>query len=116
MSTCSGYTAIDLNSDICRKLDAKGYTEISKLFSDHIKTIAYDLSMRVDQLNEIKELIKHIPRFNIEVEAKPLTRTILNITLTLEPIFKWSKKWNGLSENFWVIVDNKKEIIHTELL
>ena len=104
-----------LNSDICRKLDAKGYTEISKLFSDHIKTIAYDLSMRVDQLNEIKELIKHIPRFNITVEAKPLTRTILNITLTLEPIFKWNKKWNGLSENFWVIVDNRKEIIHTEL-
>ncbi len=104
-----------LNSDICRRLDARGYTEISQLFSDHIKTIAYDLSFRVDQLNEIKDFIKHIPRFNIVVEAKPLTRTILNITLTLEPKFRWSKKWNGLSENFWVIVDNKKEIIHTEL-
>ena len=104
-----------LDSDICRKMDAKGYTEISQLFSDHIKVIAFDLNIRVDNLNEIKELIKHIPRFNITVEAKPLTRTILNITLTLEPIFKWSKKWNGLSENFWVIVDNKKEIIHQEL-
>ena len=58
-----------LNSDICRRLDARGYTEISQLFSDHIKTIAYDLSFRVDQLNEIKDLIKHIPRFNIVVEA-----------------------------------------------
>ena len=39
----------------------------------------------------------------------------MNITLTLEPIFKLSKKGNGLSENFWIIVDNKKEIIHQEL-
>ena len=104
-----------LDSDICRKLDARGYTEIYQLFSDHIRMIASDLSMRVDTINEIKELIKHIPRFNITVETKPLTRTILNITLTLEPKFKWNKKWNGLSENFWVIVDNKKEIIHHEL-
>ena len=104
-----------IDSDICRRMDAKGYTEISQLMTDHVKIIASDLSIRVDALNEIKELIKHIPRFNIIVETKPLTRTILNITLTLEPKFKWSKKWNGLSENFWVIVNNKKEIIHHEL-
>ena len=104
-----------IDSDICRKMDAKGYTEISQLMTDHVKIIASDLSIRVDSLNEIKELIKHIPRFNIIVETKPLTRTILNITLTLEPKFKWSKKWNGLSENFWVIVNNNKEIIHHEL-
>ena len=104
-----------ISSDICRKMDAKGYTEISQLMTDHVKIIAQDLSIRVDALNEIKDLIKHIPRFNMTIDAKPLTRTILNITLTLEPIFRWSKKWNGLSENFWVIVDNKKEIIHHEL-
>ena len=103
-----------LSADICRKMDAKGLTDISKIMTDSAKMIADDLSISITTLNEIKELIKHIPRFNITVEAKPLTRTILNITLTLEPKFKWSKKWNGLSEHFWVIVDNKKEIIHNE--
>ena len=103
-----------INSDICKRIDAKGYTEISSLMTENPKTVAFDLSIKVDALNEIKDLIKHIPRFNITVEAKPLTRTILNITLTLEPKFRWSKKWNGLSENFWIIVDNKKEIIHHE--
>ena len=103
-----------LSSDICRRMDAKGYTEISSLMTENSKTVSYDLSIKIDTLNEIKDFIKHIPRFNITVEAKPLTRTILNITLTLEPKFKWSKKWNGLSESFWIIVDNKKEIIHHE--
>jgi hypothetical protein len=103
-----------INSDICKRIDAKGYTEISSLMTENPKTVAFDLSIKVDVLNKIKDLIKHIPRFNIIVEAKPLTRTILNITLTLEPKFRWSKKWNGLSENFWIIVDNKKEIIHHE--
>ena len=42
-----------LDSDICRKLDARGYTEIYQLFSDHIRMIASDLSMRVDTINEI---------------------------------------------------------------
>ena len=55
-----------------------------------------------------------IPKFQMEVEAKPLTRTILNITITLTPKFHWNKKWNGNSEPFWVIVDNRKEIIHYE--
>ena len=104
-----------LSSDICKRIDARGLTEISQIMTNYSKDIANDLSIKVATLNEIKELIHHIPRFNISVEAKPLTRTILNITLTLEPTFKWSKKWNGLSENFWVIVDNKKEIIHHEL-
>ena len=103
-----------INSDICKRIDAKGYTEISDLMTHNPKDVAFDLSIRIDALNEIKDLIKHIPRFNMTVEAKPLTRTILNITLTLEPKFKWSKKWNGLSESFWIIVDNKKEIIHHE--
>ena len=104
-----------IDSDICKRIDAKGYTEISQIMTDSAKTIAFDLSIRVDALNEIKDLISHIPRFKITVETKPLTRTILNITLTLEPTFRWNKRWNGLSENFWVIVDNKKEIIHHEL-
>ena len=103
-----------IRSDICQKIDFKGYTEISDIMTTDPKTVAFDLNIKLDTLNEIKDLIKHIPRFNITVEAKPLTRTILNITLTLEPKFKWSKKWNGLSENFWIIVDNKKEIIHHE--
>ena len=104
-----------IDSDICKRMDAKGYTEISQIMTDNARTIAFDLSIKVDALNEIKDLIRHIPRFKITVETKPLTRTILNITITLEPTFRWSKKWNGLSENFWVIVDNKKEIIHHEL-
>ena len=103
-----------IRTDICQKIDFKGYTEISDIMTTDPKTVAFDLNIKLDTLNEIKDLIKHIPRFNITVEAKPLTRTILNITLTLEPKFKWSKKWNGLSENFWIIVDNKKEIIHHE--
>ena len=103
-----------LKSDICQKIDKKGYTEISDLMTQHAKTVAFDLNIELETLNEIKDYIKHIPRFNMTIEAKPLTRTILNITLTLEPKFKWSKRWNGLSENFWIIVDNRKEIIHHE--
>ena len=103
-----------ISSDICKRLDKKGYSTINSLMTENSKTVAHDLSITVGDLNDIKDLIRHIPRFNIIVEAKPLTRTILNITLTLEPKFKWSKKWNGLSENFWIIVDNKKEIIHHE--
>ena len=103
-----------LKSELCEKIDRTKYVEISEIMTNDPRDVSYDLNMKLDTLNEIKDLIKYIPRFNITVEAKPLTRTILNITLTLEPRFKWSKKWNGLSENFWIIVDNKKEIIHQE--
>jgi activating signal cointegrator complex subunit 3 len=103
-----------LKSDICRKIDAKGYQDIKKIMTSPPKDVTLDLNISMSILNDIKGFVKHRPRFKIEVETKPITRTILNITLTLEPIFKWSKRWNGLSEVFWVLVDNKKEIIHQE--
>jgi len=68
-----------LRKDICQKIDFKGYTEISDIMTTDPKTVAFDLNIKLDTLNEIKDLIKYIPRFNISVEAKPLTRTILNI-------------------------------------
>jgi activating signal cointegrator complex subunit 3 len=89
-----------LKSELCEKIDRTKYVEISEIMTNDPREVSYDLNMKLDTLNEIKDLIKYIPRFNITVEAKPLTRTILNITLTLEPRFKWSKKMERFKRKF----------------
>ena len=103
-----------LRKEICTKLDSKGMTELEDVLREDKYSLANILSIHKDSAQDLIDFAKKIPRFDMNVEAKPLTRTILNITVTLVPKFHWSKKWNFTSEPFWVIVDNRKEIIHYE--
>lgn len=57
--------------------------------------------------------IRHLPNLQLEVTTKTLTRSILEIHLTIYPHFVWSPRWNGKSEPFWVIISNGDEIYST---
>ena len=103
-----------LRKEICTKIDNRGLSEIDDLLRENSNSLASILDISRSAADDLWKFAKMIPKFQMEVEAKPLTRTILNITITLTPKFHWNKKWNGNSEPFWVIVDNRKEIIHYE--
>jgi hypothetical protein len=50
------------------------------------------------QIEEILKFASYIPRFETEVQALPITRSILKIFMTIEPNFEWSDRWNGKYE------------------
>ena len=104
----------EISKDICYKLDNAGLIQIEDIENEDISTLSNLLNLSKPSVSEIYKLLHIIPNFDIKVESKPLTRTILNITITLTPIFKWYKKYNGYAESFWVIIDNQTEIIHYE--
>ena len=103
-----------IRSEICNGLQNKGYDTVEKILSADIKELSFDLHLQKDSILDLFKFARTIPHFKIDLIAKPITRTILNITMTLTPNFKWSKRWNLLSEPFWIIVDNRSEIIHYE--
>ena len=103
-----------LKSDICNKLDKLGKSEINDILKEDKYILSKELNTNVQNALELIKFARKIPRFHMKIETKPLTRTILNITVTLTPNFLWSKKFSNQSEPFWVIVDNEKEIIHYE--
>lgn len=64
----------------------------------------------------IPKFVQHIPQLDVQVVTKTLTRSILEIHLTIYPKFVWSKKWNGKSEPFWILISNGEEIFTSQLI
>ena len=64
----------------------------------------------------ISKLLNNFPTLNIESEIAPLNRDVLRIHLWLSPEFTWNDRHHGVSESFWIWVENSEtsEIYHHE--
>lgn len=84
----------------------------------------YDL-----QPNEIGELIRapklgktihkfihQFPKLELSTHIQPITRSTLRVELTITPDFIWDEKVHGLSEAFWILVEDvdSEVILHHE--
>lgn len=84
----------------------------------------YDLNS-----NEIGELIRapkfgktihkyvhQFPKLELSTHIQPITRSTLKVELTITPDFQWDDKLHGLSEAFWVLVEDvdSEVILHHE--
>merc|ERR1719233_1067363 len=80
--------------------------------------------LRVNRRNAniIIEYAKRIPFLDIECEAKPMTRHIMKLKLTVLPNFRWVKNQHGSSQSFLLMVDHgecfsgEPQIYHHEML
>ena len=51
-------------------------------------------------------LVAKFPRVEIHAQAKPITRSMLRVELTITPTFEWDNEIHGLAESFWVLVED----------
>ncbi len=49
---------------------------------------------------------KRLPRLEVEVAARPITRTVLRVTLTVTAAFEWADRYHGTMEPWWVWVED----------
>jgi activating signal cointegrator complex subunit 3 len=49
-----------------------------------------------------------IPFINIEETLRPITRTVLQVTLSITPQFEWNVKYHGKTQSFWIWVEDRK--------
>ena len=66
--------------------------------------------------NTIFKLLNNFPTLTVEAEIAPLNRDVLRVHLYLTADFRWSDKYNGTSESYWIWVENSEtsEIYHHE--
>ncbi|KAH9611678.1 hypothetical protein KSS87_017396 [Heliosperma pusillum] len=64
----------------------------------------------------LHKFIHQFPKLNLAAHVQPITRSVLQVELTITPDFQWDDKIHGYVEPFWVIVeDNDGEyILHHE--
>lgn len=105
-----------LSSDTCKRIDSNHLNSIQEILTEDVNILAKQLNTSKERVYDLRKYAESLPNFNYTVDAKPITRTIMNISITLNPKFTWKKRWNKFSEPFWIIVDNSKEIIHYEYI
>ncbi|KAJ1733569.1 activating signal cointegrator 1 complex subunit 3 [Coemansia biformis] len=61
-------------------------------------------------------IVHQLPRLELAAEVAPITRSVLQVTMTAVADFEWSDRVHGTAEAFWVWVEdaNNTEIYHTE--
>ncbi|KAI8322612.1 Sec63-domain-containing protein, partial [Martensiomyces pterosporus] len=64
----------------------------------------------------LASFMSQFPRLELSAEVVPITRGVLQVTLTIAADFEWSDRVHGTGEAFWIWVEDAEntEIYHTE--
>ncbi|KAF2019527.1 Sec63-domain-containing protein [Aaosphaeria arxii CBS 175.79] len=104
----------DLPQPVLRKLDEKwpSIESLRDMEPAEIGQLVHNQKMGT----VVSKLLDNFPTLGIESEIAPLNRDVLRIRLWITPEFKWNDRHHGMSESFWIWVENSEtsEIFHSE--
>lgn len=73
--------------------------------------------IRVPKLGKtIHKYVHQFPKLELSTHIQPITRSMLKVELTITPDFQWDDKLHGVSEAFWILVEDvdSETILHHE--
>ena len=106
----------DLPNPVIRNLDEKGsVSSIESLRDMEPAEIGY-LVRNGKYGPIISQMLDNFPTLSIEAEIAPLNRDVLRIHLHIQPDFRWNERQHGVSESYWIWVEDSEtsEIYHHE--
>ncbi|XP_019848948.1 PREDICTED: U5 small nuclear ribonucleoprotein 200 kDa helicase-like [Amphimedon queenslandica] len=129
----------DRTLSLCKMIDKRMWLSMTPL--RQFKKLPEDVLKRIEKKdfpweryydfghNEIGELVRmpkmgktihryihQLPKLELSVHIHPVTRSTLQVELTITPDFQWDEKTHGMSEAFWVFVEDVdgEVILHHE--
>ncbi|XP_024368754.1 DExH-box ATP-dependent RNA helicase DExH14 isoform X1 [Physcomitrium patens] len=107
-----------LSSDILYKLESRDAT-MERLYNMDDKQIG-ELIRHPHGGKLVVQCLRYFPRVELSANISPITRTVLQValTITIPDDFDWKDKVHGLSERWWIWVEDSdnEHIYHSELL
>ncbi|PIK56649.1 putative activating signal cointegrator 1 complex subunit 3 [Apostichopus japonicus] len=104
-----------LGEEILRKLDESRHT-VDRLRDMPAKEIGH-LIRHVRKGELVKQAVDQLPAIELEATLQPITRTVMKVSLTITPDFKWNDRVHGnVSESWWIWVEDPENnhIYHSE--
>jgi activating signal cointegrator complex subunit 3 len=93
-----------LNFEVISKIEDRNLT-LDKLREMDAKEIG--ILLRHPKMGDkVKECVSNLPVIDIESSLHPITRTVLRVKITLTARFRWNDKLHGLSEFFWIWIED----------
>ncbi|KAK3390415.1 Sec63 Brl domain-containing protein [Podospora didyma] len=105
----------DLPKPVLNNLDAKDALNIESMRdmeSAEIGSLVNNHRMG----GKIYKLLGNFPTLSVDAEIAPLNRDVLRIKLYITPDFRWNDQMHGISESYYIWVENSEtsEIYHHE--
>ena len=83
-----------LHDHLVNHLHQQGISKLIHLIEmpdEELRTLLPNKSER----DEVSRLRSHLPKLILRVSVRPITHSILEVNLQVEPDFQWSDRWNG---------------------
>jgi len=100
--------------------DANGELKVMTI-EEILETDPDELMYKLDTKNKstarhIQKFARYIPRMKLTYTVKPITNTILKITLNINGLWEWNPRWHSKNEVFMIYVHDESEILHNETI
>lgn len=104
----------ELSPEILRKVEDRG-GDLDRLYDMDDKEIG-SLIRYPHGGKLVKQCLASFPRIHLSANISPITRSVLQVVLTLTPDFVWKERWHGTSERWWIWVEDSENehIYHSE--
>lgn len=105
----------DLSPEILRRLEGRN-ADLDRLYEMEENEIGA-LIRYSHQGRLVKQCVGYFPYVNLSASVSPITRTVLKVGLLIAPEFVWKDRYHGMSERWWIIVEDSENdtIYHSEL-
>ena len=106
----------DLPIHVLKQLDLKGSSAQIESLRDLEPAELGQLVHNNGMGKKLSQLVNTFPTLTIEAELAPLNRDVLRIQLYITPDFEWNDRLHGVSESYWIWIENSEtaEIYHHE--
>ncbi|MCO5571323.1 hypothetical protein L7F22_025061 [Adiantum nelumboides] len=104
----------ELSPEILRKLEDRGL-DLDGLYDMDEKEIG-SLLRYPHGGKLVKQCLASFPRIHLSANISPITRSVLQVVLTMSPDFVWKERLHGTSERWWIWVEDSENeyIYHSE--
>ncbi|GIQ82012.1 hypothetical protein KIPB_003075, partial [Kipferlia bialata] len=106
----------EVSPDLLRRLDSKNipWLRYLALSEEHVG----DIVREPQQGEYLHNLIHSVPRFELEASVQPVTSSLLAVTVNIEPLFRWQKRFHGfiLPVHIMAVSSTGHQVLHSEML
>ena len=106
--TMHPFHQFDLPIPVLQNLDRKGTTAQIESLRDMEPAELGQLVHNHGMGKTLSRLVDNFPTLSIEAEIAPLNRDVLRVHLYITPDFSWNDRLNGVSEAYWIWVENSE--------
>ena len=101
--------------EYARKLELKDCS-LERLLDMEAAEVGHLLGLNTPIGKDIKRFAAQVPRLGVDALVQPITRSVIRLSVTLTPEFRWHEAAHGAVEPFWIWVEDSDNecIYHVE--